>query len=328
MHDLIGKHLAGVTTDLEARTLERWRAESPDHEEAYRDAEAVWALSAAEALPAREGEATVPEPPALRSIVSEAEARRRRTRVRRERRGVLLSPWLGYGVAAAALLALTLPRLGSRPDDVVAGSLSPIESTASSDDVVTMSLSDGSVVRLAPSTRIEFSPATDRREVVLAGRAFFAVSPGSTPFVVRTAAGDVTVHGTRLEVSTSGDVLRLVLVEGRVSLRGDGGAVEVEAGQIAYLTGRDEPRVIARDDPWSMLDWAGGLLVFQATPLAEVAAELERHFGREVTVEEGLGSRRVTAWFADESLEEVVSAVCVVAGASCGVGAGSITIGR
>ena len=41
----------------------------------------------------------------------------------------------------------------------------------------------------------------DRREVVLEGRAFFAVATDPVPFVVRTRLGQMTVRGTRFEAS-------------------------------------------------------------------------------------------------------------------------------
>ena len=74
-------------------------------------------------------------------------------------------------------------------------------------------------------------------------------------------------------------------------------------------------------DVWDLLDWSGGLLIFQTTPLARVMEEVSAHFGVSVNLRDSvLASRTVTAWFEDETVEEVVGTVCQVVGASCTVG--------
>ena len=347
MDELILRHLAGRTSDIEERQVARWRSASPENERHFRAVAAVWRSTAEQGTPeagADTGDAepevsgghpgsalSVPSvpPPTLESIVYAAE-RRRTAASGRGRGGVLRSPWMGYGLAAAAVAALALfvARDGGGPP--TGGALAPVASTAGADDVLTLGLSDGSVVRLAPSSSVEFSTVAGRRQVRLRGRAFFAVTPNETPFVVRTTTGQVTVHGTRFEVRQDPDGLRVVVVEGLVRVEGaDGGGVEVPAGSVAFVPDGGVPRVAERDDVWSLLDWEGGLLVFQETPLGQVAAELTRHFGRPVALADpGAASRRVTAWFDDEPMEDVVSAVCLVAAVPCQVDAGGATLGR
>lgn len=71
-------------------------------------------------------------------------------------------------------------------------------------------------------------------------------------------------------------------------------------------------------DLWSLLDWPDGILVFQETPLVEVAAEVSRHFQQPLRVADPeLGSRRITAWFQWESFTDVSDAICAVVGAPC-----------
>jgi hypothetical protein len=58
-----------------------------------------------------------------------------------------------------------------------------------------------------------------------------------------------------------------------------------------------------------------------------VAREVGDHFGVEFTVPAGdLARRRVTAWFGDESIDEVVRGVCMVVGASCEIGEDVVTV--
>jgi transmembrane sensor len=207
--------------------------------------------------------------------------------------------------------------------------LFPVESSSTTGDVTTLGLSDGSIVRMMPETRVAFPPTVDRREVTLEGRAFFAVTADPIPFVVETHIGNVTVQGTRFEVHSKADELRVVVVEGTVQLEGESGSEEVGAGQVAYLRRGSPPQVMGHSDVWSMLEWEGGLLIYEATPLSRVAAELSRQFGRDVAIaNEALGEIRVTAWFEDESIEEVASALCLVASVPCEVGEEKVMIGR
>jgi ferric-dicitrate binding protein FerR (iron transport regulator) len=80
---------------------------------------------------------------------------------------------------------------------------------------------------------------------------------------------------------------------------------------------------------WPLLDWPGGLLVFQDTPFEQALAEIGRHFGREIEIgDEEVGKRRVTAWFEDEPLEEVISVVCLAVGARCRITDGGVVARR
>ncbi len=322
MDELIVRLLRGESSDIEARQVERWRATAPENERSFQETRAVWLL--AEEL------ATRPEAsPDADDLMAQAEQRRREAASRQRRRRLLRSPWWGYGLAAAALAALTVlatergsdgPRTSPR--------LAPLESESGPGDVVTMSLSDGSVVRIAGASSIEFPPDPAFRRVVLQGRAFFAVPESDRPFRVATRDGEVTVLGTRFEVRQGEEGLRVVVVEGVVTVAGGGTEVRASPGQVAFVPSGAVPRVQDHEDVWSLLDWDGGLLVFQATPLASVIDEVSRHFDRPLAVADpSLRARRITAWFGGESLEEVVAAVCLVAGARCGV-EGDIVVGR
>lgn len=321
MDERIVRVLSGTATEIEQRQVERWRAESEANERTFQDAASLWSLTG---RVAPQSEVALPDLAALRDV---AEERRRKAGTRALRRRTLTSPWIGYGIAAAAVLAFVVLR-AERPSRIPQTSpLSTVGSSAGTGDVTTLNLSDGSTVRLARSSRVEFPAQQGRREVVLEGRAFFAVASGETPFVVRTALGEVSVHGTRFEVRAADGELRVIVIEGVVRIEGGGASVDVRPGQVAHLIRGAVPRVVDAD-VWSLLDWPSGLLVFQATPLRDVASEVERQFGRKVSVTPAVEDRSVTAWFDDESLDEVVNAVCLVAGVQCSVADTAVVIGR
>lgn len=323
MDDLIVKRLRGEATDIEVKQLDHWRAESSENEEAYQAFLGLWNGTGEPMAP------HVRSAPAAEEIMREGDARRVRSQARSARRALLRSRWTGVGVAVVATAAVALlvfPRDAERATPT--HGLFPLETSSSPEDVTTLALSDGSVLRMMPETRAEFPAGTDRREVVLEGRAFFAVADDSTPFAVVTPVGELIVHGTRFEVSASREELRLVVVEGRVQMASASGSLEVGPGQVARLHTDSPPTVEDHGDIWSVLEWPDGLLIYEATPLRDVASELSRHFGRVVTIaDSSLEEIRITAWFEDESLEEVVRAVCMVARLPCEVDDEGIVIG-
>ena len=319
MDELILKVLAGTATELEVHQVERWRRADEGNEAVFLQHRRVWGAVAF--LPGVDGG----EPPSLEALVAAAEARRRRSGVRVRLGRAVRSPWWGWGMAAAAVAALVLG-VPWRDAPTPEAGLTPVASSTGAENVVTLDLSDGSVLRLAPGSAVDFPAAEGSREVSLRGRAFFAVAGEARPFVVRTAGGDVTVRGTRFEVDASGPDLRVVVVEGTVHVDGPRGSAVVEAGQVAHVPAGAPPQVVTVADVWALLDWQGGLLVYQATPLTQVAGEVARHFGVTVTVAPELEERRITAWFEDETVDEVTAAVCVVVGARCAVGEGTVTM--
>jgi transmembrane sensor len=194
---------------------------------------------------------------------------------------------------------------------------------APSGEDLTVTLTDGSFARLASGSRLEEWESEGTRRVSLEGRAFFAVARDETrPFVVQAGSGEIQVLGTRFEVGPAGDAdteeVRVVVVEGRVAVSNPAGSVEVPAGSVGWMRSGEPPVSEASDDVYSLLDWADGTLVFHGSPLAQVAQEITRHYGRSLSVsEEELGARRITAWFQGDPFEEIAEALCMVAEAVC-----------
>jgi len=309
MDELIARVLSGEAGELETRRLDEWRRASPDNELRYRDLAEVWRLGSAAGPAVR-----VPPAPKAAAIMAEAERRRAGAIQLASRRLPRVSGWW-WAAAAAAVVAV----------GAGAGwwwrSAAVSEYATGPGGTRTVTLSDGSLVRLGPRSRLRVARA-DQRSMELRGIAFFAVATDSTrPFVVRSDLGSARVLGTRFEMRAGADSLRLVVVEGRVKLSAGGAEVDVPRGGVGRVAGGSGPSVTEAPDVWSLLDWPGGTLLFQATPLSEVLREVGAHFGRPVAIgDSALARRTVTAWFENEPLDVVVSTVCLVVGASCVVG--------
>lgn len=197
-------------------------------------------------------------------------------------------------------------------------------------ETATVKLGDGTIVRLAPESRLRTMGKDDLREVWLEGRAFFAVTkqPGR-PFYVRTHAGEAKVLGTRFDLSAREGDLQLLVVDGSVSIAALGESVDVAAQQSARASLSTPPVTVEVDSAYieQELSWLGDFLVFEGTPLRQVAVELSARYGVPVEVlDERLAQETVVGVFTGQTLENVLEFVCRAVSARCTITPTRITI--
>jgi ferric-dicitrate binding protein FerR (iron transport regulator) len=189
-------------------------------------------------------------------------------------------------------------------------------------ELSTVVLDDGTMVRMAPSSRLTVALEPDKREARLDGRAFFAVTPDpERPFDVRTNGGVVVrVLGTRFELQSKRGRTgaRLLVLDGKVALSTPAGRSDLVAGDLA-VTSPSAPQSIRRvDEPERLLEWMGAWVAFEGTPLHRVVRELEVRLGVPIAIADpSVGERTVIGWFAHEKPEEVIEMVCRVADVDC-----------
>ncbi len=315
MEDLILTVLSGEATLSERRSLDQWRNESPENERVYQEYARTWQV-----LPLHASQEPVSAPPPLEQIIAAGDRRRQKT--------VPLSGtakphsrtlwWAAVAVASAAavIFLVGVSTLRSVPPDLTFAT--------GPNETITIPLEDGSVVRLGPGSQLDVWMTGKVRKTTFHGSGFFAIASDSTsPFVIHTDAGTAEVLGTRFEIRTSADSLRLLVVEGRVALSAVGQKVEVGRGEMAHASSSVAPSQPQTVNVWEMLDWQEGILIYQDTPLFQVAAEVERFFGVPVSITDTALTRRVvTAWFGNEPFEDVIGTICQVVGARCTLGEG------
>lgn len=232
-------------------------------------------------------------------------------------------------MAAAAAAAMVVLFLHVAPSTAPpAFSLQAGEFVTGATETATAVLSDGTVVRLAPGSRLRIPEDVGSREVILEGRAFFAVTEMvDQPFRVRTAAGEALVLGTRFEVRVVNEELRLIVLEGRVALGAGGNQVEVGAGEMSVAMDGSTTAPVRVEDMEPLVGWLKRFLVFQGTPLHEAARALEREYGVPVVVADtGLAQETVTGWYADRAFEDVLAIICGVMQARCSMEDGTAVI--
>ncbi len=319
MDELIDRARRGEATADERARLDAWREASPENARAYHDA--IRLLDAGRALGV--GESSVGRPTSA-EVVAKAAARRRFGARRRA------TQWAPWAIAAAATIAVAVAlRSPATPAATDGSGWGSTEVVTGATELATVQLGEGSVVRLAPSSRLRVLAGRERA-VHLEGRAFFAVQRiPDRPLRVHTRAGEARVLGTRFELASDAESMQVRVVDGRVALSTNTDRIEVAAGEESGVRNGAlaRPTRVAPSTP--VASWVGTFLAFQATPLADVGREIERVYKTTVTISDSaLARETITATFTDRPLQEVVDVVCSVLNAQCQVAEGRVRIDR
>jgi len=177
-------------------------------------------------------------------------------------------------------------------------------------------LPDGSKVWLNAESTIKFSIPfqEESRDIDLQGEAFFDVAKNpEQPFIVQSGNVKVKVLGTRFNYKAFAEDknIEVVLEEGQValSLKRNSGTQEaiMHPGDRAVIEKESGKATIGNENINKYIAWHSGKLVFDNTPMSEVAQLLERWYGIEVTVQDPeIMNYRFTTTFENESLFQVI----------------------
>lgn len=351
MDALIISSLQGHASPSEEERLRRWRAESPANDRRYRHLEEVWSTSG-RMDPLREhDDATPPDLwTLLRLRHAEREERFDALVMQPSTRHKVAGPvshdaqpqpappdgaagrWrrsvaLGVLAASLAILGVGLASWADRtlPPTPLPGS----EIVTGAGEMATVTLGDGSTIRIGPRSKIRFSHTDGDHVAWLEGRAFFGVpTDPSRTFRVRTEYGEATVLGTRFEVRAEEDEFRVLVLEGSVRVATVQGETEVREGEMSRSGRTRAPSTLSVADMGAHLDWIGRVLVFQGTPLRRALGEVERAYGMEVMLDDpALADLLVTATFTDQEIEEVLLTLCEILGVACTLDEGAARVG-
>lgn len=316
----IARRYAGLTAGDEAE-MARWLAADPRHAAAFAELETTWDLLGALREPVSAG--ATPDADAL--------APRRRW---------LPARWLAPALAAAAaivigFLAWWAP--ASRPLHFTGEAVTTVGGFQK------LVLPDGSVARLNTNSQIDviYSPQ-ERRVRLLRGEGHFTVTKDpQRPFFVEVSGLSVRAVGTAFNVRLNHDAVDVLVTEGKVRID----PVEADttaAGVTAAATVRRAPQptatgaalavtllgageraliptravsapppvpatVVSPAEIERALAWWDRRLEFDATPLAEIAAEFNRYNRTRLTIADpALAARRFGGSFRADEPEHFV----------------------
>lgn len=246
--------------------------------------------------------------------------------------------WIGAGVLALVAVALLL--FNEQETELVQQKQSNIVMTRPGSRT-RLVLPDGTTVLLNASSKLTYENdfREKERRVYLDGEAFFDVAKDeSRPFIINTPAMSVKVLGTSFNVrSYTGDgKAEAVLIRGKIEVQVKNRPQErylLSSYEKLSLTeppalkkpGREitAPKALTissvnfwgQDSTVAETAWIDNRLIFSGETLADLAVRMERWFDVRITV---TGTRlqqfRMTGSFRNETLEEALKAISLIAG--------------
>ena len=185
--------------------------------------------------------------------------------------GVILSAWLLYHLAVGR----------EQIYETAFGAMTTIE------------LPDQSTVTLNGNSRIRYNKewrGKEIREVWLEGEAFFSVAHTADhqKFVVHTNNLKIEVLGTEFNVNNRRGETKVTLSSGVVRLNGKGNAKKVKdvvmrPGEQASLDQQQEFH-LKKVDIRKFTTWKDNVMIFDDTPVQEIAVMIEETYGLEVVL--------------------------------------------
>ncbi len=145
-----------------------------------------------------------------------------------------------------------------------------------------IALGDGSRLWVNSGSEVSFPSefGREKREIRVNGEIFIDVAKSRDwPFVVHTSAFDVTVRGTRFNLSAydKEGAAAVVLVQGRVEVSTPNGTrLSVNPSEMARLDGHGLAKQHVETSHYT--SWVDGVYIFDKTPVAEVLRSLGKYY--------------------------------------------------
>ncbi len=174
-----------------------------------------------------------------------------------------------------------------------------------------VTLPDGSTILLRKGSALDYPSdfGIKNRQVNLSGEAFIEVfyNP-SIPFTVKTLNGLTTNFGNNFLIRSHDSVDQVYVQDGRVKMESyrNGGQVFINSGEKAELINNKIVNTPIGTDNY--LGWKVNKLIYNNTPLIQVAREISEYYGIPVhfTNEMNPGQVFVTTQFDNQNLLEVL----------------------
>lgn len=178
---------------------------------------------------------------------------------------------------------------------------------------LTAPLPDGSSVTLAPLSRVRVQYDAQRRRVRLVeGQAYFDMrSAPDRPFQVIVGDEHAQGSGGRFQVTMQGDTAQILIEDGALDVAAAGQAAPRRLTTGHMLSGQAGPKSVAAADLDALTAWRDGRLVFNDTPLPQVAAAFNRYSSDQLSLVPGarLNEIRISGSFRYDGAREFANAL-------------------
>jgi ferric-dicitrate binding protein FerR (iron transport regulator) len=214
----------------------------------------------------------------------------------------------------------TIAFLNHHSGDGFQSNVSTVEKSTQGAQQMTLTLPDGSRVRLnSNSTLIYGNDFMSNRVVRLKGEAFFdVVRDARRPFIVQTKTFQTEVLGTAFNINAyNSQHARVSVAEGKVRVT----SASDKSSSLSTVLQREEAVQILDDQLLSVkydqndLLWKEGILVFQSESIYEISDKIERWYNVKVTIENSDAiAAAFTGKYANERLNDVLDGMSYAMG--------------
>lgn len=290
IQDIMLRYLNGEATDEETTTLLEWIEESKANAAEFDLVKNLWSDSAEATL------IDVNTDKAWQTVGMQT--------VEKEKKAMRLFSWKKtLAIAASIIVVIGVVFFFLQPDQTT------WEITYARHSNKTIRLSDGTIISLRKGSKLSVPEDYEKaaHKVKLYGIAFFEVKHNiRKPFTVITPNSVIRDIGTAFIVRSYDSISQVTVLEGKVSFAGKKKkhTIKLHAGESAILKNDIPQRKVI--DTANALSWKSKILIFNNTPLSQVAKDIENYYSIAVELPEELQSIQITAEFNNELLKQVV----------------------
>jgi ferric-dicitrate binding protein FerR (iron transport regulator) len=287
--DFIGRWVSGSLSEEEQRKLDIWLKSQPEEKKRFDELKSLWGISGH----IRYKEKNLPE---WSTMAEKLDMNSQSAVNRYGARNVL---W--RVVSAAAILLILVGSYWWKTREII------VTVTTDRAETQVVNLPDNSELVLNAATSVTFdrNNFSRRREVTLAGEAFFRVRKNGGPFVVRTDIASVEVLGTNFNIKSRDEFMKIECESGRVAVMSNAvseKAVILEQGLATSVLRGHGPRQPFRFNMKKAGSWMNGEINFSSAPVPEVIEEIERQFNVRFIQNHALDSILFTGTFNNKDL--------------------------
>lgn len=291
IEDIMLRYLNGESSEDESRVLEEWIAKSKSNAEEFELVKSIWTDTTNAAL------IPVDTEKAWMSVHEKT--------IGMQPKVIKMNSWKKIiAIAASIIIIAGIFYFTNRAPETAWNDIIAQNSNKK------VQLNDGTVIILREGSKISLpgNYGRDSRKVKLDGEAFFEVTHNAkNAFTVFTSKSIIKDIGTSFLVQSIDSIEQVTVTEGVVQFEAsteNNSPIVLRAGEAAYMKNEIIKRINA--DTANILSWNSKILVFNNTPLAIAANDLEHYYNIRVEVEGNIGSTLITAEFRNEPLEQVL----------------------
>jgi transmembrane sensor len=302
---IIAKVLDGQASQEERQQLDTWLSADPKNHAAYEDMKVVW----------QQSDLLFQQPVfSADKAWSHVSAVIKQAPPGPKARVISFPAWASYSMAAAAVLLIGLFVFRQWSAQKI--------TVAAADGNKHVTLPDNSIVELRQGSTLSYprSFASNERKVMLDGEAYFdIVHKDDQSFVLNAQSVNVKVLGTSFMVSCDKGEAVVAVTSGRVQMtsRAKAGApLILNKGEKGTMVNGKLVKQNLTDE--NFLYWKTHLITFADQPLEKVVAEMSVLTGRSIQLKADMQAVKkqqlVNISFHDQSLEDMLTDLCLIAG--------------